>query len=72
MTIAMSSKPRIKRSFERYDWRLGCLAIRKDEHWWVSIPNGDGIRCASEEEARNVAQFINLTATDEEKEEWRI
>lgn len=70
MTTPMSFSPKIKGVFERYDLRMGCLAIRKDEHWWISIPNGSGIRCKSEEEARNGAQFINLTATDEERDEW--
>lgn len=71
MTTPMSSGPRIKGVFERYDHRLGCLAVRKDDHWWVCCPNGIGIRCASEEEARNYAQFINLTAADDERETWR-
>lgn len=71
MITPMSSGPRIKRKFERYDHRMGCLAVRSEDHWWVSCPNGDGIRCASEEEARNYAQFINLTADDDERETWK-
>lgn len=70
MTTPMYLKPRINRAFERYDYKLGCLAVRKDSAWWISIPNGQGIRCSSEEEARNGAQFINLTA-DDERETWR-
>ena len=70
-TIPMSSKPRTRGVFERYDYRLGCLAIRKDDSWYVAIPNGCGIRCKSEEEARNEAQFINLTSDDEERQSWR-
>ena len=64
-------KPRTKGLFERYDRKMGCLAVRKDERWWVVLPNGDAIRCKSEEEARNEAQFMNLTASDEERLSWR-
>ena len=71
MTIPMSLKPRISGMFERYDHRMGCLAIRKGEHWYIAVPNGQGIRCKSEEEARNDAMFLNLTATDEERLSWR-
>lgn len=61
----------MKGVFERYDYRMGCLAVRKDEKWWVSYPNGDGQRAASEYEARTIAMCNNLTATDEERQEWR-
>lgn len=70
-TTPMFSGPRISGKFERYDYRLGCLAIRKDEHWWVACPNGIGIRCVSEQEARDYAQFLNLTADDDERQSWR-
>lgn len=57
--------------FERYDHRLGCLAIRHNERWWVAYPNGFGEPVDSEYEARTLAQTNNLTATEEEREEWK-
>lgn len=70
MITAMSFNPKIKDIFECYDAKFGCLAIRKDERWWIAVPDGSGIRCKSEQESRDGAQFLNLTVTDEEWEEW--
>jgi hypothetical protein len=57
--------------FERYDHRMGCLAVRKDDRWWVCYPNGSAKRVKSEEEARTIAMCNNLTASPDEREEWR-
>lgn len=57
--------------FERYDYRLGCLAVRHDDGWWVVYPSGKAERMKSEYEARTIAMCNNLTATDEERQSWR-
>lgn len=57
--------------FERYDHRVGCLAVRKDDKWWIAYPNGAGEPAESEYEARTLAQYTNLTATDDERETWK-
>lgn len=61
----------LKGVFERYDHRMGCLAIRKDDRWWVAYPNGAGEPVKSEYEARTIAMCNNFTATDAEREEWQ-
>lgn len=69
MTIPTFSK-RVRRAFEPYDSRIGCVACRKEDHWWIAVPNGEGIICPSEQAARDGAQFINLTADDDERATW--
>lgn len=57
---------------ERHDPSAGCLILSKGGKWLVVAPNGK-VLCVmpSEYEARNEAQYRNLTATPEELEEWR-
>lgn len=62
--MLITSKP-ISGIFERYDSRMGSMAVRVDERWFVSLPNGAGIPCSSREEARNRAEFLNIT------QEWK-
>lgn len=71
MITPIPSKQSTVRMFEAYDHKMGCVAVRHDEHWWVVRPNGLGTKVASEYEARTEAQCINLTATDEERESWQ-
>lgn len=60
--------------FEPYDARLGCLAFPYNDVWVAVEPNGRLLTCtdANEYAAREAAMYRNLTATDEERQAWRV
>ena len=57
--------------FMSYDYRMGCVAVYRDGTWYCVEPTGKAKVCHSERTAELLAQHKNLTATAEERDEWR-
>ena len=62
-------------NFERYDYRLGCLAVRCERSgwWYVVSPAGYILSRHGTDEAaaRRHADLANAAATDAERQSWR-
>lgn len=56
--------------FEPYPAQTGCLACPVNGVWYVVEPSGKAQPAPNEYEARTMAMFRSLTATEKEIEEW--